>query len=123
MRYPKSAPPLLEKISSPVPIVSDAIIAPGPKTFSQSNVRPGNSTEQLLSDTAVAGVSFIFYILFGAAQESFVKENRFIPMLRDKTNGFVEPFEMVGNVVGIKRPKVLFVSEDIHYLGLVRVPG
>lgn len=31
IRYPKIAPPLEEKISSPVPIVSEAMTAPGPK--------------------------------------------------------------------------------------------
>src|SRR6185503_20672468 len=36
-RYPKSAPPREEKTSSPTPIVSDAITAPGPKIASQRN--------------------------------------------------------------------------------------
>ena len=35
IRYPKMAPPREEKISSPVPMVSEAMIAPGPNTVSQ----------------------------------------------------------------------------------------
>ncbi|MHC4168103.1 MAG: hypothetical protein ACYSWQ_14190 [Planctomycetota bacterium] len=59
MRYPKIAPPRLEKINSPVPIVSEAIIAPGPKTFSQSNGRRGNAFDRLLLLIVLTDVSSI----------------------------------------------------------------
>ena len=47
MRYPKIAPPREEKMSSPVPMVSEAMIAPGPKNRSHRSgwaVRSASAT-------------------------------------------------------------------------------
>ncbi|MHC4637179.1 MAG: hypothetical protein ACYTBV_06690 [Planctomycetota bacterium] len=75
MRYPKSAPPRLEKMSSPVPIVSDAIIAPGPKTFSQSKGRRGSEPAFFSLLTVVVKVSSIVGPGYAHNKVSVKKDN------------------------------------------------
>lgn len=62
-------------------------------------------------------------ILFGATQETFVKENRLVSTLLDPTDSGLKPLEVVRQVIGVEGPKVLFVSENIHDFRLVSVLG
>ncbi len=50
-----------------------------------------------------------------------MKEDRLVSTLGHITDGGIKPLEMVGQIVGIERPEVLFVGKDIHDLRLVGI--
>ena len=52
-----------------------------------------------------------------------MEENRLVPILCDPANGRIKPLGMIGYVVGVERPEILLVSEEIHDLRSVRISG
>ena len=59
--------------------------------------------------------------LFGPTQEALMEKDRFVPKSSNPTDGHIESFEMIGKIVGVKRPEVLLMGKKIHNLRLVGV--
>ena len=62
-------------------------------------------------------------MLLRPTQKTLMEKDGLVSMLRDPSNGNLESFEMVGKVVGIERPEVLLVREQVHNFRLVRIFG
>ena len=63
------------------------------------------------------------FALHSPAQQALVEENRLVAVFGDPANRPIDALGMVGNVVEIKRPEILFVREEVHDLRGVGILG